>query len=378
MANFESDVGYAWWMMERFWIQVAETCARQGTRCYVAYPRINTVPDAVAASPLEPLALDMFDRTAAGRARIVAALEEHAIGAVYFTDQAFRDPFYGSLRRHGVDAVVNHDHTPGDRPPSRGLRGLLSALSNRLPGITCDLWVAISPLIRQRALTASRIPAVRCVVVQNGIDRDTPGPAVREEARRRLGLDADDIAVISVGRAIRYKGLDFSLALAARAVDDGLDRVVFIHAGDGPDFEEFESEAKRLGLLPDRYRLPGRMENVPMLLEGCDLALHPSRGEGFSLAVLEYMRAGLPVLVPDRPTVCQAIRSGETGIVYRAEDVGSALEGLRSLAESGERRRIMGAAARAEMLERYTWERTASDFQPVADFLAGVGERPRP
>lgn len=378
VANFESDVGYAWWMMERFWVQLAETCESAGTRCHVAYPRINTIPEGVAASPLEPVECDFSDRSPAGRDRIASVVEERGIEAVYLTDRSWRDPFYAALRRHGVRVIVNHDHTPGDRPPTTGLRGLASALANRVPFTACDLWVAISPLMRHRALTASRIPAARCIVVQNGIDIEAPGPEVRDDARRQLGLEPNDVAVVSVGRAIRYKGLDFSIELAERARDAGLDHLVFIHIGDGPDFEEFQADADARGLTPHRFRFPGRMNNVPTLLRGCDAAIHPSHGEGFSLAVLEYMRAGLPVLVPDRPSVCQAIDHGRTGFVHRQGDLDSALEALTSLVRSAERRADMGRAAREEMLSQYTWARTAREFQDVADYLAGKAGRPAP
>ncbi len=60
-------------------------------------------------------------------------------------------------------------------------------------------------------------------------------------------------------------------------------------------------------------------------MAGCDAAMHPSRGEAMSLAVLEYMCGGLPPVVPSLPSVSVAVEHGVTGLIYKNLDVDSAV-----------------------------------------------------
>jgi len=99
------------------------------------------------------------------------------------------------------------------------------------------------------------------------------------------------------------------------------------------------------------------------VLIGCDIAVHASRGEvGMCLAILEFMSAGLPAVMADEPSVCQCIRDGETGLLFRsgsAEDLSGRL--LRLIDDPALRERI-GAAAR----------RTANAEYDLRDTLAAV------
>ncbi|MGW8267881.1 MAG: hypothetical protein ACWGSQ_16055, partial [Longimicrobiales bacterium] len=59
VANFGPDVGYAWWLMERFWVQIAGRCRQQGSECYLAYPEEGLVPDSVTKAGITPLFFDV-------------------------------------------------------------------------------------------------------------------------------------------------------------------------------------------------------------------------------------------------------------------------------------------------------------------------------
>src|SRR5690606_8656685 len=52
VANWDSDVGYAWWLMESFWAKLAERYAPT-QRILLAYPKINTIPTSIAEAPLQ-------------------------------------------------------------------------------------------------------------------------------------------------------------------------------------------------------------------------------------------------------------------------------------------------------------------------------------
>lgn len=52
VANYESDVGYAWWLMETFWVWLADIAARQGQKTFLIYPKVTTVPASIASSSI--------------------------------------------------------------------------------------------------------------------------------------------------------------------------------------------------------------------------------------------------------------------------------------------------------------------------------------
>ena len=66
-------------------------------------------------------------------------------------------------------------------------------------------------------------------------------------------------------------------------------------AGDGPQRIELEQSIHGLGLR-DQFQLPGPVSDVPAFLAGIDIAVLPSRAEGMSNALLEFMAAGRPVV----------------------------------------------------------------------------------
>ena len=123
--------------------------------------------------------------------------------------------------------------------------------------------------------------------------------------------------------------------------------------------------------LENEVHFFGPSSEVPTLLEGADLAIHPSRGEGFSLAILEYMRAGLPVVLNDRPSVRQAIDDGRSGLVYPVGDVSAAAAAITGLVESDQRRQQMGRAGAETVRDVYPWSRTEREFAAVVEYLVG-------
>ncbi len=124
--------------------------------------------------------------------------------------------------------------------------------------------------------------------------------------------------MVTTGRASHYKGVDFALEVLAILVNNGNRRDVhYLFCGDGPNIDEFRRLANRLN-IQDYVTFTGYISHVYSHLLACDFAIHPSKGEvGYSLSILEYMQAGLPVIVPDNPSVCGASVSGINGFVYK-------------------------------------------------------------
>lgn len=102
--------------------------------------------------------------------------------------------------------------------------------------------------------------------------------------------------VVSVGALKSVKGHDVLIRAFADVVDVH-PTAHLILAGDGPKRDEYENLTNSLG-LNDHIRFAGWQDanGVRTLLGGASLFVFPSRNEGFGIALLEAMAAGLPVV----------------------------------------------------------------------------------
>lgn len=352
VANYSPDVGYAWWLMENFWIQAAAAGRRFGLEPLLVYPQAGAIPSAIRDAAIPTRVMAFPGRGVRGLWRSVWLIRSERIRVIYFTDRGFSRFSYLLFRLAGVRRIINHDHTPGDRPPSTGLKGFLKAFLRRLSPIGCDIQICVSPLIQERAVRNARIPIDRTVVVQNGIEPI----ACREEdhAQRTFGIAEDHLVVITVARASPYKRIDFVIETARWCLDaHGFNDIVFIHCGDGPDLPRLRSLADRLR-LGKHFVFGGRRSDIHRLLCSADIAIHPAKGEAFSLAILEYMSAGLALVVPDVPSVAQAVQQDATGLVYADGDVEQAASAIARLRRDPSLRERLGSAAKEEVRRRYS------------------------
>lgn len=361
VANYPSDEGYAWWLMENFWVVIAERAAREGRRCVLCYPKVNAIPAAIAAAPIDVVEMAFEPRTKEGRAALKALISERGITSVYLTDFALLSAHLGWLRLQGVRKVVIHDHTPGERRPARGLSALTKTFLHSLGIFSATRYIAVSDFVRDRIIRSWRVLPSRCVTVQNGIPVGRGSPARRADIRRELGIGEAQVVVLAVSRATPYKGVDFLIDVADELRRRGSSRVTLLHCGDAPELEGFRATVRERG-LEQRFILAGHRPDARDVMHAADVAIHPSRGEAHCLAILEYMDAGLPVVVPDTRSVSQDVTQEETGVIFPAGDVAAAATALERLAADAPGRQRLGANGRAMVRERFTIEAANTRF----------------
>jgi glycosyltransferase involved in cell wall biosynthesis len=232
---------------------------------------------------------------------------------------------------------------------SRRSHGLRGAVVTRWLGAACaaaDVTVCTSATERDELhARVARSRRALLEVVHNAVE--APPPVDREAVRAELGLAGDDVAVLYLGQLEARK--DPLLAVRAAL---GLDHVVMLVAGDGPQRDELAATgARMLGFRRDPQRL----------LAAADILVMPSRHEGLSFAVLEAMAAGVACVVSDGPGNPEAV--ADAGVVFPAGDEPALRAALRRLAADPGQRARLAAAAR---------ERAAAEFS-VERFLARMG-----
>ncbi|MEL7023467.1 MAG: glycosyltransferase family 4 protein [Pseudomonadota bacterium] len=363
VSNHSSDTAYAWWLMEHFWVNLAQHFATKGQQAFVAYPKIAGLSKKISESDITAVELCVPWSTRDEFESVRDFLRANDIQTIYFTDQKYLNFQYRTLRQLGVKNILVHDHTPGDRPPVGGVKGFLKSVVHRIPSITATAVYCVSDHMRNRNLANGRVPPEKLIVVQNGIVPLNLESMDSTETRRALGIGQSTFVVVSTGRANPYKRLDFIIDCAAALKTKATSAdFVFLIAGDGPAMPELKRQVERLE-LQDHVKLLGFRTDVHELLNCADVAFHAALGEGFSLSIVEYMSAGLPVLVPDIPSVTQSLVHDETGLFFRDGDIESASEHLMQLMANVDRRKAMGALAKQTADTLYSLDACTRAFE---------------
>lgn len=191
-------------------------------------------------------------------------------------------------RAAGVPRVVFR--IGGMQPIHRGVRGSLERHALRR-------WyhavIANSRRVAERITGALPEVADRVHVVVNGMAPvHPPAPA---PLRRELGIPDDVVLAVAVGGMERNKGFDLLIDAVA-----GLPHVHAVLAGGGTEAQRASLEVQAMAFgVDDRVHFLGRRSDVPAVVAACDLFVLPSRAEGFSVALLEAMAEGKPIVAAD-------------------------------------------------------------------------------
>ena len=240
-------------------------------------------------------------------------------------------------------------HGQTDLSENESYRSIKLAALKRLKRI-----VFVSEQLRDDILGMTTIDAGKVRVIPNGIEADRFGDVDRAEARASLGIAPDDFLVGTVGNPGPAKGFDVLIETAS-LLHSRSEGFRFIVAGDtsngrGADIIALRDERK----LEDIVSFIGFRSDVENVMGALDLFLLPSRSEGFSLALVEAMAAGLPVVATRCGGPEGIIDDGVTGVLVENGSPGAIADAVEMLRGDAARRRSMGDAARVIVAERYT------------------------
>jgi glycosyltransferase involved in cell wall biosynthesis len=258
---------------------------------------------------------------------------------------------YGGIagRVRGAHVVsTKHNDDPFRTGPFRLVERTLGRMTDRV--------IAITDALAHFTVERVGIPAAKVVTIHYGLD-GLPEPW-GENGRD----DVPDHArvLLSVSRLTEQKGID----VAVRALPSLPADIVLVVLGEGPERGALESLARQLG-VSDRLFLLGRVPDVAAWLRRADAYVQPARWEGFGLAVLEAMLAGLPIAASNVSSLPELVVDGSTGLLVPPDDAEALALAILQLFERPE----LGAAARERAHREFSVDRMAEQTLAVYDAL---------
>ncbi len=253
-----------------------------------------------------------------------------------------------------------------------GLQYLVRVCGPDIPGFEQRykaIYPILSPMIRaiwhnaaavvaksagERAMITALDRKTEVTLVANGVDLTAfqPGAPIPDDGPLRL---------LCVARLIERKGQHHLIEAVRRLVDDGVE-VILDLAGTGDARATYERDAQRLavngkvnflGYVP-REKIAGHYARAHVFVL-------PSYNEGMSIATLEAMAAGLPVVTTRTPGATELLEEGTNGLTFAWGDIDALTAHLRLLATDRNLTRRMGAASRARAAH-FSWDTAAAAY----------------
>jgi glycosyltransferase-like protein len=215
---------------------------------------------------------------------------------------------------------------------------------------------------------------VSATVVRNGVDVCRFQSADRRLAaslRESIGAGGRPL-ILTVGGIEPRKGSETLVRAVALLRNGGLDPILAVVGGHS--FQDYRAYRERVfSLLPELGLEHGRDiallgtvadAELPSWYAAADVFAFPSTKEGWGLAILEAMSAGLPVAASDLPVFREYLASGREALLVPVDDPAALAWALTSILGDRQLAERLRAAGRT-VAARFTWEATAAEHKAI-------------
>ena len=208
----------------------------------------------------------------------------------------------------------------------------------------CSCWTDVLVTITHEdyQLAQKKMYAKEVVYVP-GVGINTAAFAPKEDdnvvnasKRKELGLAMTDTVMLSVGELNKNKNHEIVLRAMAQL---GRADLHYVIAGRGILKEHLEQLAKELGICSQLHLL-GFRTDVKELFKMADFFAHPSFREGLSVAVMEAMANGLPVICTEIRGNTDLIEDNKGGYLFKPAVQETAYHALKNIVESSDRKSL--------------------------------------
>ncbi|MBI2877903.1 MAG: glycosyltransferase [Candidatus Tectomicrobia bacterium] len=246
-------------------------------------------------------------------------------------------------------------------------RALLHLMDQLVAATPAEKQSLVESLQEER-LSFHRRASDKVEVIPCGVDVELFRPIPPEEARARLGLGPEKMALF-VGRIDPIKGIDTLIRAVThliRAPGLARDRFRLILIGghpqnemEGQELKKLEALACQLGVRESITFLPAQpQEQLVAFYGAADLLVLPSRYESFGMVALEAMACGTPVVASRVGGLRYTVADGRTGFLVPEGDAPLLAAKIETILQDDPLRARLGAQG-IQWARGFRWSRVA-------------------
>lgn len=201
-------------------------------------------------------------------------------------------------------------------------------------------------------------------------------PEQIKEMQAKLGKREGEVFLVTTSRLVHKNGVDDVI----RAMPGMPENVTFLVYGIGPDEQKLHALAKELK-VERRVRFMGQIghDEMPLMLQACDIFIRPSRSEGMGNSFVEAMAAGIPVIATQEGGIADFLFDGVrnpdkpmTGWAVDKNAPDQIAAAVRTILEDSDQVVKVTTAARAMVIREYDWNQVAGRMRALFLRLLGA------
>lgn len=276
--------------------------------------------------------------------------------------------FYSCLaaRLTARKVIVTYHGTPGLFTNAR-VRGAIKLWTVRHAATAV---VVVSDYLR-RLLVEAGFPAEKIVRIYNGVDLNQFARGAGGRLRGELGFPDNARLIGMVANLRPSKGYEYFVQ-AARQVADSIPEARFVVVGEREEgiARQLEYLLRQWG-LEDRFVFLGFRADVPEILADLDVFVLSSVSEGLSIATIEAMAAGKPVVVTRSGGPPEVVEDGRTGLLVPPADPQALASRICELLRNPGLAATLSRNARAEAESRFSLARMIREYESLYERCLG-------
>ena len=233
--------------------------------------------------------------------------------------------------------------------PKFSLGKRLLQLAERFAGKKTTFLSTLSKNEKQICLELGLSTEQNSIVIPNGIDcaKFALTDIDRTVAKKELGIEPKEIMLLSVGRLSSEKGHSLLIEAFGKVNknNDCIKNLKLFLLGEGPEKTKLQQTVESLNLSSQVF-LPGHCCDIRKYLAAADIFIAPSLYEGFGIAIIEAMAAGLPVIASDTGGIPEIITDNKNGILFQTGNSAELSKKILDLLNSPEKMQTIAEAGR--------------------------------
>ena len=225
-----------------------------------------------------------------------------------------------------------------------------------------DYIVVVSEVLK-REIENSGIKGNKIKIAYNGVNPSEfkPNKEIGNNYRKEIDVNEKDIVIGYLGSYAFYHDTERIIYAAKILKEKGITYIKFLLVGNGKDYNKCHDLAVKLGVLGNNLIMKEGVpkEKVPEILSAIDISVLPGSTDIICpIKVFEYMAAETVAVIPDYECNREIINHNTNGILFKPFDEEDLAKKIIALVESPELMNRIAKTARAEVIEKYTWEKT--------------------